>query len=116
MTRILEPQTLTAEAFALFGDVLAADGPPDQIINQGMCGRFHDKAMCDFADGHAGISVFDAKARPLPCKLDMMERHPLGSQAFLPMHQNPYLVIVARDQNGAPDTPVVFLANLRCAL
>jgi len=111
MTRILEPQTLTAEAFALFGDVLAADGPPDQIINQGMCGRFHDKAMCDFADGHAGISVFDAKARPLPCKLDMMERHPLGSQAFLPMHQNPYLVIVARDQNGAPDTPVVFLAK-----
>ena len=37
-----------------------------------------------------------------------MERHPLGSQAFVPMSADPYLVIVAPDDAGAPSTPVAF--------
>ncbi|AXI46706.1 ureidoglycolate lyase [Sulfitobacter sp. SK012] len=110
MTRLLTPQALIAADFAPFGDVLEATGTADKIINQGLCGRHHDRAQLDFADGRAGLSIFDAEPRSFPITLDMMERHPDGSQAFVPMHQNHWLVIVATDHNGAPAKPQVFLA------
>lgn len=111
MTRTVHPAPLTATAFAPYGDVLEAEGAPDKLINQGLCGRHHDLAKLDFGDGRAGISLFDAQARALPFTLDMMERHPEGSQAFVPMQRNPFLVVAALDENGAPGTPVAFLAQ-----
>lgn len=103
-------QPLTAQAFAPFGDVIALRGEPDKMINQGMCGRHHDLAKLDFVDARAGISLFDAVPRSLPYTLDMMERHPLGSQAFLPMSEHPFLIIVAPDADGAPGAPVAFVS------
>ncbi|MEM1076052.1 MAG: ureidoglycolate lyase [Pseudomonadota bacterium] len=97
----LEP--LSADAFAPFGDVLHATGAPDKIINQGLCERFHDRARLDAGDGRLGISLFHAQPRTLPLALDMLERHPLGSQAFIPMHRNPFLVVVAKDNGGVPE-------------
>ncbi len=102
MSRILTAQPLSAAAFAPYGDVIEVAGDPDKIINQGMCGRHHDLARLDFADGRAGISLFDAKARSFPLVVDMVERHPLGSQAFIPVSQTPFLVIVAEDEDGKP--------------
>jgi len=105
------PQPLTIAAFAPFGDVLDAVGTPDRMINAGLCARFHDRARIDIAEGRAGLSVFHAVARSLPYAFDLVERHPLGSQAFLPMTQAPFLVIVAPDENGTPGTPRAFLTN-----
>ena len=90
-------QPLTANAFKPFGEIIDASGEPDKIINQGMCGRHHDLAKLDFPSGKVGISVFNAKARSLPFNLEMMERHPEGTQAFIPMHQNSFLIIVSHD-------------------
>ena len=100
---------LNAEGFAPFGDVLEVKGMPDLMINQGLCGRFHDRANLDFQGGRAGISIFDAQLRTLPYALDMMERHPKGSQAFVPMHDASFLVIVAADEDGQPGRPQAFL-------
>jgi ureidoglycolate lyase len=112
MTQVVLTQPLTTQAFAPFGDVLDATGTPDKLINQGLCGRFHDRAKLDFGpDGRAGISIFSAQPRALPYSLDMVERHPEGSQAFIPMHQHPFLVIVAPDENGTPGTPLAFITN-----
>ncbi|WP_368184729.1 ureidoglycolate lyase [Aestuariibius sp. HNIBRBA575] len=105
---MIQIEPLSAAAFAPFGDVLDASGDPDLLINQGLCGRHHDRAALDMGDARAGISIFNAQPRDLPYRLDMMERHPDGSQAFLPLHQNPFLVIVAPDQNGQPGTPRAF--------
>ena len=102
-------QPLTHEAFAPFGDVLDFSAPADMMINQGLCARHHNLAALEFNSGQAGISLFNATPRSLPYELDMMERHPLGSQAFLPMTENPFLVIVAKDDNGKPDTPQAFI-------
>ena len=102
---------LTPEGFAPFGDVLEAEGSPDRIINQGLCGRFHDRARLDFGGGRAGISVFKAEARALPYRLDLVERHPLGSQAFLPMSLDPFLVIVAEGQEPTPGRIRAFLTS-----
>ena len=102
-------QPLTADAFAPFGDVLDCAGRPDKIINAGMCGRFHDRAQMDFSDGQAGLSLFNATPRTLPYTLDLLERHPDGSQAFVPMSEHPFLVTVAPDEGGRPGTPLAFL-------
>ncbi|MFN4010058.1 MAG: ureidoglycolate lyase [Pannonibacter sp.] len=105
-------QPLTAEAFSPYGDVLDTTGDPDRLINQGLCGRYHDRARLDFgADGRAGISLFKAEPRALPYQLDMVERHPDGSQAFIPMSLTSFLVIVAPDNNGEPSTPLAFLTR-----
>ena len=70
MTEIVA-QPLTAEAFAPYGDVLEIAGAPDKIINQGLCGRYHDRAALDFGPGgRAGISLFNAERRSLPYRLE----------------------------------------------
>ncbi len=102
---------LTKEDFAPFGDLLDISGEPDKIINQGNCGRYHNRAGLDFIDGAAGISLFDAKPRALPYELKMMERHPLGSQAFIPMNYAPFLIIAALDNGGTPGLPMAFLST-----
>jgi ureidoglycolate lyase len=81
-------QPISAAGFAPFGDLLQATGQPDKIINQGLCGRYHDLAQMDFSDGRAGLSLFNAEPRALPMPLQMMERHPEGSQAFIPMSEH----------------------------
>lgn len=103
-------EPLSATAFAPFGDVLDASGTPDKLINAGLCGRYHDRARLDFGpDGRAGISIFNAQPRSLPYELTLLERHPDGSQAFIPMTQNPFLVIVAPDDGGIPGPVRAFL-------
>lgn len=103
MTRTIRTEPLTAAAFAPYGDVLDTGLGPDRMINAGLCGRHHDRARMDFGpDGRAGISIFDAVPRRFPYELDLIERHPDGSQAFIPMTQHPFLVIVADDPGARP--------------
>jgi len=106
--KTLFTQPLTAESFAAFGDVLELKSAPDKLINQGLCGRHHDLANLEFSGGSAGISLFDAEPRSLPYKLEMVERHPDGSQAFIPMSQTSFLVVVAVDDGGKPGIPLAF--------
>lgn len=96
MTHIceLDAKPLTAEAFAPFGEVLAATG--DFIsINDGLTQRFHQLATVELAGGDAILSIFKGSVQPTPITLCKMERHPLGSQAFMPLSGDPYLVVVA---------------------
>ncbi|WP_306261070.1 ureidoglycolate lyase [Pararhizobium sp. IMCC21322] len=113
MSLTLQTQSLSQDAFAPFGDVLEIGDKPDMIINQGLCSRFHDLARIDIvgSDATAGISFFNSEARSLPYRLDMMERHPLGSQAFIPMTAHPFLTIVAPDTDGKPGTPLAFITT-----
>lgn len=109
MTSTLKLRSLTAEAFAPFGDVIEVSGAVDKYINQGKCARYHDRAQLDFHEGRAGISVFQSQAFDLPIKLEMVERHPDGSQAFLPLSDKPFVVVVAPDNAGVPGEPVAFI-------
>ena len=112
MSRKVSIEPLTTQAFAPFGDVLETTEAPTTMINRGMCGRFHDLAQLDFTHaGRPGISIFQAQAYRLPLKLEMVERHPLGSQAFLPATSSPFLVVVCPDAKGAPGRPRAFLTT-----
>lgn len=105
---MLAVSSLNATDFAPFGDVLQVQASPSIMINQGNCARYSDLASLDFSDGRAGISVFHARPYQSPLTLSMMERHPAGSQAFIPMSDDPFLVIVAPDADGQPGLPRVF--------
>ncbi len=106
--KTLKPEPLTAAAFAPFGDVLDATGD-FRLINDGLCHRHHDRARLDFGpDARPGLSVFHAETRALPYAFDLIERHPEGSQAFIPMTEHPFLVIVAPDPQAQPRA---FLTN-----
>ena len=100
-------EPLTAHAFAPFGDVLDATGD-FRLINQGQCQRHHNRATLDFTTAAPGISIFQAQARSFPYTLTLIERHPKGSQAFIPMTQNPFLIIVALSPTAKPRA---FLTN-----
>lgn len=108
----LPVEPLSAEAFAPFGDVIQRAGARQMPINEGTTVRFHDLARVDAAgaDGRPLISIFRAQPRPVPIAIRMMERHPLGSQAFYPLAPHDWLVVVCRGET-APEP-----ATLRCFL
>lgn len=98
----IRTEPLTAAAFAPYGEVLEATGD-FRLINAGLCRRHHDRAVLDFGPaGRAGISVFKAELRALPYSFDLIERHPEGSQAFIPMSEDPFLVIVSDGPEAVP--------------
>ncbi|MBX9455495.1 MAG: ureidoglycolate lyase [Rhizobium sp.] len=106
---------LTRAAFAPYGDVVEADPATMRLINAGTTERYHALGHPE-ARGEGSaliISLFRGQPRSLPYLVDMMERHPLGSQSFHPLQDRPWLVVVAADVDGAPGIPQVFLATGR---
>jgi len=97
MSDILSVKPLTASAFSPFGDVIATDGHAPIVINQGQSERFDDLANLQLgaAEGKACLSIFATKPLVLPLLLHQMECHHLGSQAFIPLSGQPWLVVVA---------------------
>ncbi|SFK00394.1 ureidoglycolate lyase [Pseudovibrio ascidiaceicola] len=109
--RTIRIEKLTSEVFMPFGELIETGGTSPIVINEGRCERFSDLAGVEFIGGRAGVSLFQAELRRLPHTLTMLERHPLGSQCFIPMNQSEYLVIVAADEGGRPSTPRAFMAS-----
>ncbi|MCD7060370.1 ureidoglycolate lyase [Pelagibacterium xiamenense] len=108
-TVLIEP--LTKTGFAPFGQVLTTEGAHHYPINNGMTERYHDLANVALAGENARplISIFRGRPYALPLTLEMVERHPLGSQAFMPLSPRPFLAIVAPDADGTPAQPRAFL-------
>jgi ureidoglycolate lyase len=92
----LKPAPLTRAAFAPYGDVIDFSGETHYPINRGYAERFDDLARVEaIADGEPKISLCRGKPRPRPIIIDMMERHPLGTQAFYPLQDRDWLIVVA---------------------
>lgn len=93
----LKAEPLTAEAFAPFGDVIDARTSPSFPINAGRTQRHHDLAKVETLgeNAHTLINIFVSQPVTLPLELTFLERHPQGSQAFMPLHQERFIVVVA---------------------
>jgi ureidoglycolate lyase len=112
---IVRPEPLTKHAFAPFGEVLETDGITPELINRGNTQKFTGMAEISLGvDGHTQFSIYRSHAIDLPFRIRMLERHPLGSQAFYPLHTRPFPVVVALLQAvpAAADLRV-FLTNGR---
>jgi ureidoglycolate lyase len=93
----LELEPLTAQAFAPFGAVIQRQGVIPRIINYGHTRKYPDLALADTSEGggETAMHLYRSQAATLPFLIERMERHPLGSQAFMPLHRQPFPVIVA---------------------
>ncbi|SOC84741.1 ureidoglycolate lyase [Ensifer adhaerens] len=113
MRHILPIQPLTKSAFTPFGDVIEADHSTLRLINGGTTERFHALAYAEALGEGANVilNIFRGQPRAFPYAVDMMERHPFGSQSFSPLSGRPFLVVVANDEGGKPGVPQVFLAG-----
>jgi ureidoglycolate lyase len=108
------PKTLTRENFTQFGDVIEVNENAKNFnINDGFTQRYHDLAQVDVTqeNGHTLINIFRSTPLEQPVSIKMMERHPLSSQAFIPMGQQPYLVVVAPKGELDMTKLEVFLAS-----
>ncbi|MEO8882063.1 MAG: ureidoglycolate lyase [Devosia sp.] len=101
---VLSIEPLTRDAFAPFGQVIEMEGSDHFPINGGMTERHHDLAKIELGgpDPRPLLSIMRGKPYALPLTLKMLERHPLGSQAFYPLSPHPFLVTVALDHHGTP--------------
>ena len=115
MAERLTIQPLTREAFAPFGTVIEADPASMRHINGGTTERYHALAEAEAVgeDAKVIINLFRGAPRAFPYSVDMMERHPFGSQSFSPIDDRPWLVIAAEDEGGRPGRPQVFRAGGR---
>lgn len=114
--RRLAIEPLTKQAFAEFGDVIEVDNSDYFMINNGSTRRYHKLAKTDVQDqgGEAIISIFQATPLSYPLTISMLERHPLGSQAFVPLLGQPYLIVVApKGDNPSLQNCRAFFSNGR---
>jgi ureidoglycolate lyase len=112
----LDIRPLTREGFAPFGDVIETDASAHFTINAGFAERFHDLAGIDVTaqGGRPLISIFRGQPRPSPLRLTLMERHPLGTQAFVPLQDHAWIVVVAAGTDPCrPDALRAFRAGGR---
>lgn len=116
----LKPIPLSSQDFMEFGQVIELENSKQISINHGLTTRFHDLLNIDTSDqaGRPLVNVFRTSPIPLPHKVKVMERHPLGSQGFIPMSDQPFLVLVGRGTGVVEgrlqfDDLILFLTNGR---
>ena len=97
MKIIIKPKKITRKNFKKFGDVISTKKIKSININDGYAKRFNDLCRINTSSkkGSTIVSIFSAKKRKFPMNIKMMEKHPLGSQAFIPMNETTFLVFVA---------------------
>jgi ureidoglycolate lyase len=110
VTRIIA-RPLTRDSFAGFGDVIDLGGDNHYPINSGKAERYHDLATAEATGPNARVLISMVRGTPyeLPLRLTMVERHPFGSQAFIPLSRRPFLVIVCPDGDEGPGDPRAFV-------
>lgn len=104
MSKTFTPKAINKENFSKYGDLITTKDIEPLIINDGYAKRFDNIAKLDTSseNGETTISIFSALKRTFPMKVHMMECHPLGSQAFIPMKETTFLCFVA-PSGGKPD-------------
>ena len=97
MEKIFKPTKINRKNFNSYGDLISSDDIDYIDINAGYAKRFDNLANIDTLNGGGKtiVSIFSASKRTFPMKIDMMEKHPLGSQAFIPMKETTFLSFVA---------------------
>ena len=97
MEKIIKPIKINRSNFATYGNLISAENINPIDINSGYAKRFDNLADHNTSKegGKAIVSIFSALKRIFPMKINMMEKHPLGSQAFIPMKETTFLSFVA---------------------
>ena len=104
MEKIIKPIKINRKNFSQYGDLISSNDIDPININAGYAKRFDNLADLNTSKdgGKTIVSIFSALKRKFPMKIDMMEKHPFGSQAFIPMKETTFLAFVA-PQGESPE-------------
>lgn len=105
----LSLRRLTPDAFRPFGQVIQKEGATTFAVNGGSCQTYADLADIDHAGARTALHIQVPRPYSFPIEIAMLERHPLGTQAFIPLTGKPFVVVVAEDTPSGPATPIAFL-------
>ena len=105
MEKVIKPVKINRSNFSAYGDLISTSDINPIDINAGYAKRFDNLANLNTSkdEGKTIVSIFAALRRTFPMQIDMMEKHPLGSQAFIPMKETTFLSFVA-PSGESPDT------------
>ncbi len=97
MEKIIKPVNISKSNFSIYGDIISTKDVDPIDINAGYAKRFDNLADLNTSKNHGKtiVSIFSALKRTFPMQIDMMEKHPLGSQAFIPMKETTFICFVA---------------------
>ncbi|MDR2062262.1 MAG: ureidoglycolate lyase [Acinetobacter sp.] len=110
-------QPLTQDSFAAFGEVIEKSGKDFILINHGLTERYHALSLAQISGDHVavGMSIFhNLFATQIPFQIEMLERHPYGSQSFIPLQQQKFIIVVALpfDQDSPDEQRIyAFMSN-----
>ena len=113
----IKARSITRDDFSPFGELLMCEGAVTYACNQGRATRYHDLLKnIDVSEGvgRVGLSIYKSTPSSIPFKIEVMERHPLGTQAFIPMTMDPesrYLVAVAPAGEFDKNKILAFIVN-----
>ena len=113
------PMKITNHNFKNYGNLISIKNKKFKNINNGYAKNFYDLAKIDIkkAKGAPKLSIFKAKARKFPFKIELMERHPISSQLFFPLDKHKFLVVVSNSKyNPHPDTLRSFIVPENCGI
>ncbi len=114
MPAVIQIESLTAEAFAPYGDVIETEGRDSFPINEGRADRYDALSLvdCDGQDQSPQLSLVEARQYDLPQTVTFLERHPFGSQAFVPISNTRFMVVVAAPGEDIDDSTLkAFVSN-----
>jgi ureidoglycolate lyase len=113
MTDTIIASQITRSNFSKFGDIIDFEAANRFLINGGRCERHHALARPEAVgpEGHIVVSLFRSLPVTLPVVVAKVERHPLGSQAFIPLSPQPFLVVVCEDGPDGPAAPHAFITK-----
>lgn len=112
---VVRPEPLTQEAFLPFGEVIEISGRPSVMINQGNTEKFPALArLLTLDEADLEVSIYRSRPVSTPFSIQSLECHPVGSQAFFPLHERPFPVVVALPGDSPKAADVrAFLSNGR---
>ena len=112
---VLQPAPLTRERFMIYGEVIEASLAHGSVMNDARFDRFDDLCDIDIVDGEVAVSIARSRTESvLPYRIDMVERHPLGSQAFVPLSPCRMIIVVGPPaESVAPEDLRAFETNGR---
>ena len=116
MQYTLNLNPLSKQAFEPYGDVIQIDGAHHFSINNGTIERFHDLATIETGNDEEAMTLLSIaqsnQASQLPLRIHLLERHPLASQAFYPLFDEPMIVVVApHGEQVSPASLKAFYSN-----
>jgi len=93
----LQIKKISKDNFSKYGQLVSTKDIESQNINEETTKSFYDLVNIEIYgdDKKCRVNIFKSIKRNFPLEVNMLENHPLSSQAFIPLQKTNFIVVVA---------------------